>query len=90
MSQNGKQSPDKLTPLHDVTWYIKWISTACILLAITTRSVPELVLVDLVLSTIGCMGWGYVGYKWHDRALLTINVAAVTILLGGVVKVLFS
>jgi len=76
----------KLTPTHDITWVVKWISTILLLIAIAARTTGELVILDLCLTAIGAAGWGFVGYRWHDRALLVINAVALVMLVGGILK----
>jgi len=34
-----------------------------------------------MLSFVGCLGWGVVGYLWHDRALILLN-GVLTVVLG--------
>ena len=65
---------DKVTPKHDLTWYVKWISCIFVLIAVACRSVEEVPKIyDVVFSLIGTLGWLWVGYMWHDRALLMLN-----------------
>ena len=91
MSQNQNQIKiDKKTPLHDITWYVKWAATVIILLAMAGRSIPQLMEFDIALSMIGALMWGYVGFKWHDRALMTVNIAAASLLLAGLLRLLFT
>jgi len=54
------------------------------------RSIPQLAELDIALSTIGAIMWGYVGFKWHDRALMTVNIAAATLLFAGLLRLLFT
>ena len=66
---NTQNSIKKVTPLHDRTWYVKWISVIFICLAVLCRSVEEVPKIyDVYLSALGTAGWLYVGFKWHDRA----------------------
>ena len=91
MSQSGNNKTiDKQTPTYDVTWYVKWVATVFILVAMAGRSIPQLVELDIALSTIGAIMWGYVGFKWHDRALMTVNIAAATLLFAGLLRLLFT
>ncbi len=71
----------KVTPKGDLSWYIKWAASAFILAAVMCRSVEEVPKVyDVVLSFVGTMGWAWVGFLWHDRALLSLNVVLAFIL----------
>jgi|TARA_R110002074_G_scaffold873_14_gene5339 hypothetical protein len=78
---------NKVTPLHDITWYVKWAATFVMIVAICCRSVDEVPRIyDQIVSLIGLMGWFFVAYKWHDRALMTVNLVAIPILLTGILR----
>ena len=65
---------EKVTPKHDLTWYVKWISCMFVLVAVACRSVEEVPKIyDVVLSLAGTLGWLCVGYIWHDRAIIVLN-----------------
>ena len=73
---------DKVTPKGDLSWYIKWTASAFLLLAVMCRSVEEVPKVyDVILSFAGTSGWAIVGFLWHDRAILSLNVV-LTFILG--------
>lgn len=64
---------------------IKWLGTACVILAATCRAF-EFHTVDLILSIIGAVAWGYAALKMNDKPLLVVNGFITAILLYGVVK----
>jgi len=69
------------TPKGDLSWYVKWISSVFILVAVTFRSQgPEWNFLDQVFSLVGCLGWTWVGLLWKDRALIILNSILVFIL----------
>lgn len=80
---------DSVTPKYDITWYVKWIASIIVIGGITVRAsgVPELQWIDVVCSWIGSMGWFYVGFKWNDRALMTINAVIGVILFSGIIRI---
>jgi hypothetical protein len=81
----------KVTPKHDLSWFIKWTASFFIMTGIILRSADTQGLykeLDLVLSLIGTLGWATVGYLWHDRALLLLNGAASITLASGLAKAL--
>ena len=80
----------KITPYKDVSWYIKWTSTAILLIAITSRAAGGPQLLDFFLSIAGTLGWTVVGFMWHDRALMILNSVVAGILTVGVLRVLFA
>ena len=74
----------KITPLQDITWYVKWVSVIFICIAVLCRSVEEVPKIyDVVLSMFGTAGWLWVGFKWHDRALVVLNTVLLSILVSG-------
>ena len=77
----------KVTPLHDVTWYVKWISVFFVCCAVLCRSIEEVPKIyDVMFSIVGTAGWLWVGFKWHDRALIMLNGALSTLLFTGIIK----
>jgi len=75
----------KVTPKGDLSWWIKWISSFILTLAIGSRAFGFISL-DLYLSLVGILGWAYVGYLWHDRALMFVNTVASVVLMLGIVR----
>ncbi len=74
----------KVTPLHDDTWYVKWVSVALICLAVLCRSIQEVPKVyDVFFSILGTAGWLFVGIRWHDRALIVLNTILLAMLVSG-------
>lgn len=65
---------EKVTPRHDLTWYVKWVASFFVLIAVSCRSVEEVPKIyDVIFSLAGTTGWLWVGYIWHDRAILMLN-----------------
>ncbi len=83
---NGSEI-NKVTPLHDITWYVKWVASVVMIIAIVCRSVDEVPRIyDQCVSLVGLTGWFFVAYKWHDRALMVVNFVAIPILLTGILR----
>ena len=86
------------TPKQDLSWYVKWVSSAFVLSAVMMRSatgdspeqIANLRLADQILSLIGCAGWTWVGLLWKDRALIVLNVVIVFALASGILGNLLS
>jgi len=76
----------KITPQHDLSWYIKWTASVLLLIAMSLTSVGNLEPWNLLLHLIGVLGWLYVGILWHDRALIFINSIASFIFLSGILR----
>ena len=74
----------KVTPTHDDTWYVKWFGVLFICLAVLCRSIQEVPKVyDVFFSIIGTGCWLWVGYRWHDRALIVLNTILLALLVSG-------
>lgn len=80
---NSSRVYKKITPKGDLSWYVKWISVVLILIATVARSIGTMPHVDMWFGLFGTLGWAWVGYLWHDRALLVLNVVLVTLLVLG-------
>jgi len=83
---NSSRVYKKVTPKGDISWYVKWASVIFILIATVARSVGTIPHIDMWFGLFGTLGWAYVGYLWHDRALLVLNAILVTVLLMGLMN----
>ena len=82
--EDSLSSVRKVTPIHDSTWYVKWISVAFVCVAVLCRSVEEIPKIfDVTFSIVGTAGWLWVGFKWHDRALIILNTILLAMLVSG-------
>ena len=81
-----------ITPKGDITWYIKWVSSIIVLIAVTIRAsgVPELHWIDVLGSWLGAVGWFVVGMMWKDRALILLNGVIGVILFSGLLMIFFG
>ena len=88
---NSSRVYKKITPKGDISWYVKWVASVFILIAVMCRSVEEVPRIyDVVLSLIGTIGWAWVGYLWHDRALLLLNGTIVVFLGMSLLRHIFT
>ena len=71
--KNSKRIFKSATPKYTLDWYIKWVASAFVLVAMSMRGVEGFALVDLILSTIGIALWFIVSVLWKDRALILLN-----------------
>ena len=81
---------NKVTPVHDLSWYLKWLGSLLIMSGIICRAVGVLPFYDLVASCIGTGLLTGMAYLWHDRALLVLNGVACAALAMGVLRYLFG
>ena len=85
--ENNLRTVKKVTPMHDRTWYVKWFSVMVICAAVLCRSVEEVPKIyDVIFSAIGTAGWLYVGFSWHDRALIVLNTILLSMLATGLFR----
>ena len=87
---NSSRVFKKITPKGDLSWYIKWVSVVLILFATSARATGTMPEIDLWFGLFGTMGWAWVGYLWHDRAILLLNGVLVTIIVMGLMKYYFG
>jgi len=86
--ENSTRIFKSATPKYTIDWYIKWVASAILLIAMASRSNPELALYDQTFSLVGTFGWLIVALIWKDRALIILNTAAVIILGSGLISVI--
>lgn len=61
------------TPKYTLDWYIKWVASVFVLVAMSMRGVDGWQFYDLTLSVIGIFLWLIVSVLWKDRALILLN-----------------
>ena len=77
---------NKVTPVHDLSWYLKWVGSLFIMSGITCRAVGVFPFYDLCASFIGTGMLACMAYLWHDRALLVLNAVASAALMMGILR----
>ena len=86
--KNSKRWFKSATPKYTTDWYIKWVASIFLLVAISLRGIEGLQLYDLIFSIIGLMGWLVVSLIWEDRALIIINSFGLLLLLKNLIVLL--
>jgi len=81
----SKLETRKVTPYKDKSWYVKWISSFILLIGMGLTAI-NFQPVNLFFHLVGVIGWGLVGFWWHDRAMLFINIIASTIFFTGIIN----
>ena len=71
------------TPKYDISWYVKWVSSILILIALTIRAADYPRIYDMWFGFFGMIGWTYVGILWKDRAIIIMNVISTILLAIG-------
>jgi hypothetical protein len=68
-------------------YYLKWLATVLVLIAVACRSVDEVPRIyDLVFSWLGTLGWLVVSLAWKDRALIVLNSVMGFMLFTGLMR----
>ena len=84
--ENSKRIYKSATPKYTVDWYVKWIASAFVLIAMSMRGIAEFQFYDLVLSIIGIFLWLIVSVIWRDRALIMLNAVSLFILATAILQ----
>ena len=69
-------------------WYVKWIASIFVILAMSIRGVSELVVYDMIFTLIGLILWLWVSIIWRDRALIILNAVGFILVLRNFVEYL--
>jgi hypothetical protein len=75
----------KVTPKGDLSWYLKWIATAFILTAITSRAFEISKTYDIAATIIGSVLWCLVAVLWRDRSIFVLNSVVLIIMTIGLI-----
>ena len=87
---NSKRIFKSATPKGDISWYIKWLGSILILVAMSMRGAEGMIYTDLSISIVGIACWLVVGILWRDRAIIMINGIGLFLLLNNIFNLLFS
>jgi len=86
--ENSKRIFKSATPKYTVDWYLKWIASVFVLIAMSYRGINSDI--DLYLSVIGIGLWLIVSIMWNDRALITVNGVGLILLLNNLMEKLYG
>ena len=82
---NSTRVYKKITPLHDLSWYVKWTSSFFVIIGWMLNSI-NLFPYNIFIQMIGVAGWLWVGILWHDRALIVLNSISLAIYTLGIIN----
>ena len=88
--KNSNRIMKSATPKYTLDWYIKWIASAFVLMAMSLRGVVGLEMYDLVLSIVGVSLWLVVSLLWKDRALIILNGVGLLFLVKNLITFIVS
>tara|TARA_B100000519_G_C14249864_1_gene441856 strand:- start:2676 stop:2999 length:324 start_codon:yes stop_codon:yes gene_type:complete len=83
---NSKRIFKSATPKYTLDWYVKWVSSILILIALTIRAADYPREWDMWFGFFGMIGWTWVGYLWNDRAILVLNAVSLALLAVGLLN----
>ena len=86
---NSSRVFKKVTPKGDLSWYVKWAASAFLIVGMILAS-ANLYPYNIMVASVGVLGWLIVGMLWHDRALIVLNAVSLAIYLMGVVGYYFQ
>ena len=87
---NSSRVFKKITPRHDLSWYVKWIASMFILSAMSVRGLVDYIYFDMIFSMIGLSLWVWVSVIWKDRALIMLNIVGFLLVLRNFLETLGS
>jgi len=87
--KNSKRIFKSATPKYTLDWYIKWVASAFVLVAMSLRGIDGLQLYDLGLSSIGILLWLWVSILWKDRALILLNGVGLMFLFKNLITTIY-
>lgn len=86
---NSSRVYKKITPKGDLSWYIKWVSSILLIIAMLLTS-ANVFPYNLYPAIVGMIGWLVVGILWHDRAMIVLNAVSVAIYGLGIINSWFG
>jgi hypothetical protein len=86
--ENSKRIFKSATPKYTVDWYLKWVASIFVLVAMSYRGINSDI--DLYLSIVGIGLWLIVSIIWNDRALITVNGVGLILLVNNLMEKLYG
>jgi hypothetical protein len=87
--ENSTRIFKSATPKYTRDWYVKWIASVFVLVAMSFRGVAGYEIYDLVLSIVGIALWLWVSVIWNDRALIILNGAGLLLLARNFIEYIY-
>tara|TARA_R100001460_G_scaffold4800_2_gene13478 strand:- start:5826 stop:6110 length:285 start_codon:yes stop_codon:yes gene_type:complete len=86
--EKSKRIFKSATPKYTVDWYLKWVASVFVLVAMSYRGINSDI--DLYLSIVGIGLWLIVSIIWNDRALITVNGVGLILLVNNLMEKLYG
>ena len=87
--ENSDRIFKSATPKYTLDWYVKWVASVFVLMAMSFRGVAGYEIYDLVLSIVGITLWLWVSVMWNDRALIMLNGAGLLLLVRNFIEYIY-
>ena len=87
--ENSTRIQKATTPKYTTDWYVKWVASIFVLIAMSFRGVEGYQVFDLYLSIVGISLWLWVSVLWNDRALIMLNGAGLLLLIRNLIESLY-
>lgn len=79
--ENSTRIQKSATPKYTFDWYLKWVASLFVLIAMSMRGLEDFFVYDMTLSMIGLILWLWVSILWKDRALILLNAVGFVLVL---------
>lgn len=86
--ENSKRIFKSATPKYTLDWYLKWIASVFVLIAMSFRGINSEI--DLYLSIVGIGLWLIVSFMWNDRALIVCNGVGLILLIRNFMEMMYG
>lgn len=87
--ENSDRIFKSATPKYTLDWYVKWVASIFVLMAMSFRGVTGYEIYDLMLSIVGITLWLWVSVMWNDRALIMLNGAGLLLLVRNFIEYIY-
>lgn len=87
--ENSDRIFKSATPKYTLDWYVKWVASVFVLVAMSFRGVAGYEIYDLMLSIVGITLWLWVSVIWNDRALIMLNGAGLLLLARNFIEYIY-
>ena len=87
--ENSDRIFKSATPKYTLDWYVKWVASIFVLVAMSFRGVSGYEIYDLMLSIVGITLWLWVSVMWNDRALIMLNGAGLLLLARNFIEYIY-
>lgn len=87
--ENSDRIFKSATPKYTLDWYVKWVASVFVLMAMSFRGVTGYEIHDLMLSIVGITLWLWVSVMWNDRALIMLNGAGLLLLVRNFIEYIY-